>query len=531
MRYRTLGASGCAVSELCLGTMTFGNETDEAGRPRPARPVRRGRAAPSSTPPTSTPTASPRRSSAAGSPTARPTSPTRSCWPPRAASRSVRAAGHRPQRRRRARRRHLTRALDASLTRLGDRPRRPLPGARLGPVDPAGGDPADPRRLRPLGQVGYYGFSNFTGWQLTKAVHLARALGLAAPVTLQPQYSLIVREIEWEIVPAALDAGLGLLPWSPLGGGWLTGKYQRDQRPTGATRLGEDPGRGMEAWDRRGTERTWNIIEAVQQVAEERGVSMAQVGAVAGSPTAPASPPPSSAPAPWSSSRTTSARSRSPSTPTSSPSSTTASDLAATDYPYGSMALDQRDRTSPASSRPGSCCTPQPAERGVGVRRSAPSVGVTPRRTTVASTRRSPRRPGRMTSPGSVIRDGRRGSHPRTARPAQRGAAPVNASSAVTSRTTSHAAGGSSCGPSRRSISPSTSPARSAEELVDDRRPPAPVATVRAALGAAGRAGSTARAVPLVVVEVERGAGDLGRPAAEAHLVPELAYDASRRPT
>ena len=57
-------------------------------------------------------------------------------------------------------------------------------------------------------------------------------------------------------MPAALDAGLGLLPWSPLGGGWLTGKYQRDQRPTGATRLGEDPGRGMEAWDRRGTDRT-----------------------------------------------------------------------------------------------------------------------------------------------------------------------------------------------------------------------------------------------------------------------------------
>ena len=56
------------------------------------------------------------------------------------------------------------------------------------------------------GKVRYVGHSNFTGWQLTKAVHLARALGLTAPVTLQPQYSLIVREIEWEVVPAALDA-------------------------------------------------------------------------------------------------------------------------------------------------------------------------------------------------------------------------------------------------------------------------------------------------------------------------------------
>jgi len=100
---------------------------------------------------------------------------------------------------------------------------------------------------------------------------------VAEPVTLQPQYSLLAREIEWEIVPAALDAGLGLLPWSPLGGGWLSGKYRRDQRPSGATRLGDDPNRGMEAYDRRGTEHTWNVIDSVQKVAEDRGVSMAEV--------------------------------------------------------------------------------------------------------------------------------------------------------------------------------------------------------------------------------------------------------------
>ena len=127
------------------------------------------------------------------------------------------------------------------------------------------------------GKIRYYGLSNFTGWQLTKAVHRARQLGLAEPVTLQPQYNLLVREIEWEIVPAVLDAGMGMLPWSPLGGGWLSGKYKRDERPTGATRLGDDPNRGMEAWDRRNNERTWNVIDAVQTVAESRGVSMAEV--------------------------------------------------------------------------------------------------------------------------------------------------------------------------------------------------------------------------------------------------------------
>ena len=108
-------------------------------------------------------------------------------------------------------------------------------------------------------------------------MHLARALNAAGPVTIQPQYSLLARETEWEILPAALDAGLGVLPWSPLGGGWLSGKYRRGQRPSGATRLGEDPGRGMEAYDRRGTDRTWRVIDAVQHAAEDRSVPMAQV--------------------------------------------------------------------------------------------------------------------------------------------------------------------------------------------------------------------------------------------------------------
>jgi aryl-alcohol dehydrogenase-like predicted oxidoreductase len=96
-------------------------------------------------------------------------------------------------------------------------------------------------------------------------------------VTLQPQYNLLVREIEWEIVPAVEDAGLGLLPWGPLGGGWLSGKYRRDVRPSGDTRLGDDPGRGMEAFDRRGVERTWAVVDVVRRLAERRGVAMAQV--------------------------------------------------------------------------------------------------------------------------------------------------------------------------------------------------------------------------------------------------------------
>ena len=173
--------------------------------------------------------------------------------------------------------RHLTRALDASLRRLG------LDSVDLYQVHAYDALTPVEETLRTLdrfiqaGKIRYYGLSNFTGWQLTKAVHLARALNVAGPVTLQPQYSLLSREIEWEIVPACLDAGLGLLPWSPLGGGWLSGKYRRDQRPTGDTRLGDDPNRGMEAYDRRGTEQTWNVIDEVQKIAENHSVSMAEV--------------------------------------------------------------------------------------------------------------------------------------------------------------------------------------------------------------------------------------------------------------
>ena len=128
------------------------------------------------------------------------------------------------------------------------------------------------------GKIAYYGFSNFLGWQLTKAVWIAKASGYQPPVTLQPQYNLLVRDIEHEVVPAALDAGIGLLPWSPLGGGWLSGKYKRDQMPTGATRLGENPKRGMEAFENRNAEaQTWAVIDAVKEIARVHHASMAQV--------------------------------------------------------------------------------------------------------------------------------------------------------------------------------------------------------------------------------------------------------------
>ena len=337
MRYRTLGNSGCSVSELCLGTMTFGAETDEEGsHAQLDRFVEAGG--------TLVDTADVYTKGASEEIigrwlSTRPTDVTDSVV---LATKGRFPMGPGPNDLGLSRR-HLTRALDDSLRRLG------TDSVDLYQVH--SWDPRTPiaETLRTLddfvraGKIRYYGFSNFTGWQLTKAVHTAHALGLSEPVTLQPQYSLIVRETEWEIVPAALDAGLGLLPWSPLGGGWLSGKYQRDQRPTGSTRLGEDPGRGMEAWERRGTERTWRIIEAVQTVAEQSGSSMAQVALswVTGQPAV--------------TSTILGARTLEQLEDNLGAVDCVldvaqlrlldeASDLQASDYPYGALALDQRDR-------------------------------------------------------------------------------------------------------------------------------------------------------------------------------------------
>jgi aryl-alcohol dehydrogenase (NADP+) len=270
MEYRTLGSSGCAVSSLCLGTMTFGAETDEPGS---QQQLDRFIEAGGNFVDTANVYAGGRSEEIIGRWFAdRPadvTEPVVLATKGRFGSGSPNAEGLSA--------RHLTRALDASLRRLG------LDSVDLYQVHAYDALTPVEETLRTLdrfiqaGKIRYYGLSNFTGWQLTKAVHLARALNVAAPVTLQPQYSLLSREIEWEIVPACLDAGLGLLPWSPLGGGWLSGKYQRDQRPTGDTRLGDDPNRGMEAYDRRGTEQTWNVIDEVQKIAENHGVSMAEV--------------------------------------------------------------------------------------------------------------------------------------------------------------------------------------------------------------------------------------------------------------
>ena len=116
------------------------------------------------------------------------------------------------------------------------------------------------------GKVHYVGLSNFTGWQLQKAVDLADAAGSPRRSRCSRSTTCSSARSSGRSSPPAVENGLGLLPWSPLGGGWLTGKYTRDNAPTGATRLGEDPERGVEAYARRNAQqRTWDVVDAVQR--------------------------------------------------------------------------------------------------------------------------------------------------------------------------------------------------------------------------------------------------------------------------
>ncbi len=271
MEYRLMGNTGVSVSRLCLGTMTFGKETDEAGAHKQLDMfVEAGG--------NFVDTADVYNAGESERIIGR--------WlaqePGRADSLVIATKGRFPTFEHPnglgLSRKHLTQALDASLTRLGV--------DRIDLYQVHAFDPLTPleETLRffddavSAGKIGYFGLSNFIGWQIAAISELAAATDRVAPVLLQPQYNLLTRYIELEIIPACLEYGIGIIPWSPLGGGWLTGKYQRNSAPSGASRLGEDPKRGMENYEERNAdERVWRILDEVKAVADEAGLTMAQV--------------------------------------------------------------------------------------------------------------------------------------------------------------------------------------------------------------------------------------------------------------
>ncbi len=176
-----------------------------------------------------------------------------------------------------ASRRSLVRSVDASLSRLG------VDAVDLYFVH--GWDHHTPvtetldtlAGLVRAGKIHSIGWSNVTGWQLAQIITEARHNGFIAPSVVQPQYNLLDRGIEVEVLPCCMDHGISTVPWSPLGGGWLTGKYARDERPEGESRLGDDPNRGVEAYDTRNNDHTWAVLDVVRDIAQRHGRPMGHV--------------------------------------------------------------------------------------------------------------------------------------------------------------------------------------------------------------------------------------------------------------
>lgn len=126
------------------------------------------------------------------------------------------------------------------------------------------------------GKARHVGVSNFAGWQVAKLARLLAERGGPPLVSQQIQYNLLARAVEWEVVPAGVDAGVGTLLYGPLAQGWLTGKYRRDQQPPAGTRVAQAGEQTSEAWHRRNTDAVWSVVEALRDVAHAHGVTPGQ---------------------------------------------------------------------------------------------------------------------------------------------------------------------------------------------------------------------------------------------------------------
>ena len=146
------------------------------------------------------------------------------------------------------------------------------------PVTPVGETLAALAELVAEGKVRYLGHSNFTGWQIADAAHVARATGTAPFISAQNHWSLLERQVEAEVVPAARHFGLGVLPYFPLANGLLTGKVRRGQAPPPSSRLAARHGYV--------TEDKLDRVEALIAWAAERGRTLLEVavGALAAQP-------------------------------------------------------------------------------------------------------------------------------------------------------------------------------------------------------------------------------------------------------
>jgi len=267
MEYRCLGRTGLMVSELCLGCMTFGRELDEEGsRKIVARFLSAGG--------NFIDTADVYETGLSEEITGRAIKDVRDdvvlatkvYFPMAEGPNDVGLS-----------RKHVISGCEASLQRLGTDYIDLYQVHAWDALTPLEETLSALTDLVRAGKVRYVGVSNFTGWQLMKALWVSELLSLERFVCLQPQYSLVERNIEREILPVCREEGLGVIPWSPLGGGFLSGKYRRGERPPQGSRIAEAVESMEEHWDRRATERNWNTLEIAGEISEETGKSYAQI--------------------------------------------------------------------------------------------------------------------------------------------------------------------------------------------------------------------------------------------------------------
>jgi len=264
MHYARLGRTGLEVSRLCLGTMTFGREADEAGS---HAMLDRFVAAGGNFIDTAD------VYTAGASETIIGTWLTNQNRDDVVLATKVRFGTRTGANQRGLGRKHIMAECDASLKRL-----------RADYIDlyqvhmwdfetPIEETISALDDLVKAGKVRYLGLSNFAAWQIMKAVGLQRAGGLAPFVSIQPLYNLLDRELEWDIVPLALSEGLGIMPWSPLRGGWLSGKFKRGMtKPLEGSRIEKAEAEGWsENWTDYDNERTWATLDALHAVAGETG--------------------------------------------------------------------------------------------------------------------------------------------------------------------------------------------------------------------------------------------------------------------
>jgi len=270
MQYRTLGRSGLLVSNLCLGTMIFGEENSRGTDPGTAtKIIHKFLDAGGNHIDTANVYAGGRSEEIVGAALKdrrdRAILATKVRWK---TGQSLNEQG--------LSRHHMLRSVEASLRRLQTEAIDLLIAHAWDPITPLDETLRAFDDLVSSGKVRYIGVSNYKAWQLMKALALSEQRGWVRFTAAQYQYSLVERNIEHEISEICINEGLGLTPWGPLGGGFLSGKYKPGGKP-GEGRLAMQPEEDEESWLRRSNERNWAILQVVDAIAKAHKITQSQV--------------------------------------------------------------------------------------------------------------------------------------------------------------------------------------------------------------------------------------------------------------